>query len=167
MATENTPENSPLDVSFRKFKAHVANYPNKQLSQLLRGYLIPILEEMRFEYSDAFAYLEDQIDSDADPEVLEESKETVLMLAALLDAVLAKVGWIQENEIHESFPEDLREGFEQVKERVVNLLQSIEAAQDAEDDDEDTDEDTDEGDGNEATGEEATSDETPKEDAAA
>ena len=161
MATENTPESNPLDVSLRKFKTHVANYPNKQLSQLLRGYLIPILEEMRFEYSDAFAYLEDQLDSDADPEVLEESKETVLMLAALLDAVLAKVGWIQENEIHESFPEDLRENFEQVKERVVNLLQNIEAAQN-EDDEDDEDEDEDED-----TSEDAASDETPKEDAAA
>ena len=144
--TKNTQE-APLDKSLRKFKMHLTTYPNKQLAQLLRGYVVPILEELRFEYSDAFSYLEDRLDSGDiggdTSDVLEESKDTVLFLASLLDNVLTTVGWLKENEISEEFPAEIRELFDEAKNRVISLMASIEEAQ-SEDEDEDEDENEDE-----------------------
>lgn len=149
----NNPQEAPLDKSLRKFKTHLSTYPNKQLAQLLRGYVVPILEELRFEYSDAFSYLEDRLDAgdvgEGTGDALEESKDTVLFLSSFLDTVLTTVGWIRENEISSEFPEDLKELFDEAKTRVVSLMHSIEEAQgeleDADDDDDDFgDEDNDE-----------------------
>ena len=147
--SDNTKETqeAPLDKSLRKFKMHLTTYPNKQLAQLLRGYVVPILEELRFEYSDAFSYLEDRLDSgdigSGFSDVLEESKDTVLFLASLLDTVLTTVGWLKENEVSEEFPAEIREMFDEAKGRVVSLMQSIEEAQSDDDDDDDGDDDDD------------------------
>jgi len=135
-------EESALDKNIRKFKTHLSTYPNKQLAQLLRGYVLPIMEEMRFEYSDAFSYLEDQISGDgSDSEVLDEARDTVIFLATFLDGVLGHLGWLKENEIAEEFPTELRGAFEEAKERIVSLMQSIEEAQASSDDDDGDEED--------------------------
>ena len=135
-------EESTLDKSLRKFKTHLSTYPNKQLAALMRGYVLPIMEEMRFEYSDAFSYIEDRVDSldeGVDTELLEKSKRTILVLSALLDDVLQRAGWIKDDAFSADFPEDLRAVFKQATAQVIELLQEIsEATSDDEDSSDDS-----------------------------
>jgi hypothetical protein len=151
-----------------KTKATLKKHPNMSAADVMIGFTIPMLEDIRKDHKETREAVEDLWDYIGElPEgpLLEEVEQMFLGLSGFLDQVLLRAGWLAQTGPTDLFPRDMRDQFialarqlGETQERVAKARVLAEGG-----DDEDEDEDDDDDDGDDADGEtiEVTAPETP------
>jgi hypothetical protein len=151
-----------FDVAVERTKKALARNPQISAADLLTRFVLPLLGEMRSEYTSMLDEYGDQLDeiNEAldtldvpDEDMLEQAKQLVLMLGNLVDNTFARVGWTGSQGATENMPPDIRQAFQQAAGETrafFERLAELEEDDEDQDEEEEGEEDGDEGDDGEA-----------------
>lgn len=150
-------EKSPYDLRVDNVKKSLerrgktAVIPSREV---IEYYVMPLLDELRAEYSEGFAFVQDQLDRldipDEDVALLKRGKDLILMLGNLMDHTVRQVGWVKDGQLSVDFPAHLRTAYEQVIVDVKSWSEDFAVVMAARADEDDED-DGEEGEGEEAS----------------